>query len=577
MRSKDIIKRSLSMVKHLKWSIILAQMFMVTALFFSLMTPLILGAIFDEQYPVAILIGLLLGSSVICAILNYFKTCRVEQVSNKVAITLRKTVFETLQNIPQSFFNSRSTGDLISTVTNDINMFKDVLSSGLLYLAEMLISFTTVIFIMILIDPILTLILAIVLPLIYVVSKVIGKPAESISKQTQEKLSDLTDIFNQSISGIDVIKTYSLQKISRDIYSESNRLWYHNISTLVSIKAKNGFFISILNAVQLIAIIGVGAIRVQSGALTFGELTSFILYTQALAAPVSMISTIYVDVVAAFAAMKRVFVILDTNQENTTPHNTELEVVQGEVTFEEITFGYHPTSDNEKLILKNFSIKAKAGEHIALVGESGAGKSTILNLMIGFYMPQKGRILIDGVDISTCSLASLRKNISVVSQNPYIFDMSIKNNILCGKPDATDEEIFSAATLAGAHDFITNLTDGYDTNVGERGASLSGGQRQRIAIARAFLKNAPILLLDEATSALDNITEVIIKKAVATLMKGRTSIIVAHRLSTIMDSDQIYVIDKGTVLAQGNHHELLLSCEDYANMYRVHNSTTQLG
>lgn len=572
MRGSDNMRhiaiRALGFVRHLRGRIITTQILMITASLLGLAVPLILGGIFDAKHDLSYLIGLLVAVGALAAIINYFKSIMVGSISNDIALTLRNSLYAKLQKLPQSFYAKRNTGDILSTVINDINLFKDALSTGVLYIAEMLLSFVAVVVIMLAIDPVLTLILLIVLPLIFFISQLVSKPVAGVSKATQMQLSEITNVLNQSISGIEVIKSYSLQQISRDIFQNANTQWYKSVKNLTSLKSRSGLFVSLLNMLEIVVIIGFGFLRVQQGVISIGELTSFVLYSQALAGPVGMLAGLYVDVRAAFAAMRRVFGILDLPEEQ-SGRAAMLTKVAGNITFEQVSFEYESEGGAPKRVLNGISLDIKAGQRVALVGESGAGKTTLINLMMGFFRPVGGRILVDGVDLNSCDLVSLRDNISVVSQNPYIFDLSLRDNIRCGNPYASEEEIIRAAQNANAHEFISQSPYGYDTVAGEKGMALSGGQRQRIAIARAFLKNAPLLLLDEATSALDNFSELAVKDAITRLMKDRTTITVAHRLSTIIHCDVIFYIKNGEVLARGSHNELLSSCEEYRRLYNT--------
>jgi len=565
---KSFILRSLSYVRHMWGRIVAAQLLMIIGSVLGLAMPRILGMIFDMSYELKYMVGLLAGVSILAAIVNYFKTILVGLISNDITLELRESIYRKLQNLPQQYFIDQNTGSILSTVTNDVNLFKDALSSGVLYIAEMFLSFIAVVVLMVSIDSTLTVLLFIMFALMMITSHYIGKPAERISASTQTHLAEITDVLNQSVSGMEVIKTYSLENISRSIFRSVSRNWYRSASNLVTVKAKNNLAVGLLRAVQMTLLIGLGFFRVQSGLLTVGELTSFILYSQALSAPINMLTNLYVDVKAAIAAMRRVYHILDLPEEERGGTHS-LEKVQGSIAFENVSFAYPKEDGGSHQVLNQVSFSIEAGQSVALVGESGAGKTTLINLLLGFYTPDSGRILIDGIDIQSLDLSVLRSNISVVSQSPYIFDMSIGDNIRCGKPDATEDEVIHAAIHANAHEFIMEMPDGFDTIAGEKGASLSGGQRQRIAIARAFLKNAPILLLDEATSALDNFSEKAVKEAVSRLMKGRTIITIAHRLSTIINSDVIFYLKDGRIHAQGTHKELLKNCPKYASLYRT--------
>ena len=572
MRGEDdmryIVLRALEFVRHLRIRIIVTQFLMILASLLGLAMPLILGMIFDAKHDLAFLLGLLIVTGTVATVVNYFKSLMIGSVGNDIALTLRNNLYAKLQKLPQSFYAKKNTGDILSTLINDINLFKDALSTGVLYIGEMLLSFIVVMIIMLVIDPVLTWILLIVLPLTLFVSRLVSKPVDGVSKVTQMQLSEITNVLNQSLSGIEVIKSYSLQQISKDIFQNANTKWYRSVMNLTSIKSRSSLWVSLLNMLEIVVIIGFGFLRVREGFISIGELTSFVLYSQTLAGPVGMLAGLYVDVKAAFAAMRRVFDILDLPEEQ-SEKAVMLEKVKGNIVFDRVSFEYENEAGLAKPVLNEISLDIKAGQKVALVGESGAGKTTMINLILGFFHPTSGRILIDGVELNHCDLTSLRDHISVVSQNPYIFDLSLKENIHCGNPYASEKEVIRATKNANAHEFIVDSAYGYDTMAGEKGLALSGGQRQRIAIARAFLKNAPILLLDEATSALDNISELAVQDAIDRLMKNRTTIIVAHRLSTIINCDVIFYIKDGKVMAKGNHSDLMSSCEEYRKLYNT--------
>ncbi|MTI10835.1 ABC transporter ATP-binding protein [Curvivirga aplysinae] len=404
-------------------------------------------------------------------------------------------------------------------------------------------------------------------PAVLIPVQKVGKRLRKISRQNQQEVAEITSILDDSFKNLRQVKAYTREEFENNrgetVFLRSKKLFYKAILTRVLATSIVDSMAGILIAV----VIGIGAYMVFIQELTQGEFMAFISAALLAYQPVRSLTNLWSSIQVGMGAAERIFEVIDHNPTIIdAPNAKDLILNEGDIELRNVDFTY--TLDNEK-ILSKLSLTAKSGQTVALVGPSGAGKSTILNLIPRFYDTQSGEVLIFGNNVKDLTLRSLRDKLGLVSQETGLFNDTIKNNILHGKPDASDEELYTAATAASAHDFILNLPNGYDTMVGEMGIKLSGGQRQRISIARAMLKNAPILLLDEATSALDTESERNVQSALEHLMEGRTTIVIAHRLSTIVNADKIYVLEKGSVVEEGSHNELLKLNGLYSKLHEM--------
>jgi subfamily B ATP-binding cassette protein MsbA len=459
-------------------------------------------------------------------------------------------------------------------MTNDINLVQSGLSSGLTYTIQQVISLIGVTVLLVGIDWVLTLTIFATIPIIMLISKLMGDKIKTIAKSAQERLAYLTNIISESVSGIDVIKAFVLEQYARGLFQgENNQILSKSLHS-IRITAGARLIIGLLNSAFTLIVIGFGGYRVALGHLTPSDLIAFILYAEMVVGPVALLAGIYIEINKALAAFSRIDGILIAPKviqvDRPTVRSGTTQPISGHLEFEQVAFSY----DGHRDVLRQIALAAAPGETVALVGPSGAGKSTLVKLIPRFYDPTAGRILIDGQELKDMDLQFVRSQIAIVPQDTYLFGMSIYENIACGRPDATEDEIVQAAHLANAHEFILEQPDGYYTQIGERGARLSGGQRQRIAIARAFLKDPRILILDEATSALDAHSEQKVQDALDKLMQSRTTIIIAHRLSTIQGADKLVVLQDGRVLAVGTHHELLTRCDFYSGLYQKQFAST---
>jgi len=489
---------------------------------------------------------------------SYFRVLLFAKVSEKGIADVRKALYEKLVTLPILFFEKNRLGELISRLTADVEKLYNAFSITLAeFLRQIIVLISGIIFLAIM-TPKLSLIMLATFPVIVVGAMVFGRYIRRLSKERQKKLADSNIILSETLQTIDAVKTFTNEWFEHLRYGKAI-----DRTVVVSLKYAHGralfavFLVSILFG-ALFFIIWQGAIMVSNGTISAGQLISFVVYTGIIGGAIAGLGNFYTELLGAIGATERVRQILSEKSEVSLKESSSISAnrLLGEIVYENVQFTY-PTREDLP-ILKGLSFRVHAGQKVALVGPSGAGKSTIVQLLLKFYDIDGGDIKVDGKSISDLNTTAYRQNIAIVPQEVILFGGTIRENILYGKPDATDEEIMEAAEQANCWEFIETFPEGMETIVGERGVKLSGGQRQRVAIARAILKNPSILLLDEATSSLDAGSEKVVQEALHKLMEGRTSIIIAHRLATIRDVDCIYVIDKGKIIEQGTHEELSL-------------------
>lgn len=498
------------------------------------------------------------------AILNRIQILLSVKISQIVVTDLRQKLFEKFQTLPLKFFDTNAHGDLMSRATNDIDTIANSLNISLSQAISSLITIIGSLFFMLMLSPILTIVTFISLPILFFITSFITKRSKIYFKKQQNVLGELNGKVEEIIPSQKVIKVFVKESDEINEFSILNK----NLNQ-VGIQAQifsglMGPVSTMINGVNYALITLAGSILAVYKLITIGDITSFVMYTKQFTRPFNELANQYNMLILAVVGAERVFDILDREPEPMDKENAvELKDVKGKVVFDNVTFSYN----DKKTVLKNVCITANPGETIALVGPTGAGKTTIINLLTRFYDIQKGKISIDGINITDIKRNSLRKSLGIVLQDTYLFTGTIRDNIKYGKLDASESEIKQAAVLANAHEFIHRLPDGYDTILAEDDDTLSQGQKQMIAIARAILADPSILILDEATSNVDTRTEVKIQKAMLNLMKGRTSFVIAHRLSTIRNADLIAVIDAGKIIERGNHKELLSKKGFYYNLY----------
>ena len=499
-------------------------------------------------------------------IANYLQAVLMATVGFSIIVDNQKRLFAHLARMDLAFFHSRPTGELISRFTIDINQMRMAVSNVLTGIGKdvlMVVGLVSVLFYQ---NWELALIALFVFPIAILPIARLGRRMRKVTANTQQEMGLFTTILEQTFQGIRVVKAYGMEDYEKDrvarIVNTVRRLSIKANST----RALSHPIMETLGGIAVAIVIAYGGYQVISGATDPGSFVSFIGALIMAYEPMKRLANLNMSLQEGLAGAQRLFALLDEEPSIVErPDAKPLDLSRGEIRLEDVRFSYHASAP----AIRDVSMKVSAGKTVALVGPSGAGKSTILNLIPRFYDVDSGRVLIDGADVRDVTMASLFANIALVSQEVTLFDDTVMANIAYGRAGATEEEIFQAARNAAAHTFITALPEGYQTVVGEQGVKLSGGQRQRLAIARAMLKNAPILLLDEATSALDTESERQVQTALNTLMKGRTTLVIAHRLSTVVDADLIYVIDDGRIIESGTHAELLERAGAYAQLYTL--------
>jgi len=556
-----------------KWAFFSGLIFLLFSSLTLLTFPFVAGKLIDTAQGSSWIVSdvnsiawILIGILAVQSIFSFFRVWLFALVSERSMRDIRLALYSKLVRLPMTFFDKRRTGELISRVTADVSQLQDTFSTTLAELFRQVITLVAGVGFLLYNTPKLTVFMLGTFPVLVLIAMVFGRFIRNLSKKTQDELAAANVIVEETLQSISTVKSFVGEAYESLRYGKS----LNSVVGVALTTAKyRGAFISFIIFALfggIVAVMWYGASLVAEGAMSVGELVSFVLYTTFIGGSIAGLGDIYSNVQKAIGSSERVLEILDEAGESET--GTVSDEFEGRIEFNEVGFTYPTRSEVE--ILKQVSFQIEPGEKVALAGHSGAGKSTIIQLLLRFYEVGQGQILVDGRDVQDWDLKALRSKIGIVPQEVLLFVGSIRENIAYAKPSATEEEIILAAQKANAWQFITKFPDGLDTLVGERGVKLSGGQRQRVAIARAILKDPAILILDEATSSLDAESESLVQQALDELMKGRTTLIIAHRLATIRKVDRIYALSEGKIIEQGSHKELVQNeAGFYANLVRL--------
>lgn len=566
-----MLKRFLSYYKPHKLMFTLDMLAALIVSMLGMLYPIITRNMLNEfipnkEYNMIIIFGsVLLGLYFIRLLLNFFIQYQGHMIGVKMQARMRSDMFNHLQKLPFKFYDENETGKIMSRMTNDLNDISELAHHGPENIIISGISLIVAFVYLATINIYLTLIIFFCVPFLLIISFTVRRNMRSAFMESRKSVAAINASLESSISGIRVTKAFTNSKTEKEKFEKDNLAFvnarkkaykamgiFHSTSTFVT---------EIFNVVVLIA----GGLFLYAGKIELGDYTAFIVSINVFLAPIRQLIMFMEQYQNGVTGFKRFLEIIDTQIEEDCENAKDITSINGDIRFENVNFYY----ESSKEVLRGLNLHVKKGQIFALVGPSGGGKTTICHLIPNFYKIQSGDIYIDDINIKDITAESLRKYIGIVQQDVFLFNSSIKDNILYGKPDASDEDVIIAAKRANIHDYVTSLPDGYDTVIGERGVKLSGGQKQRLSIARVFLKNPPILILDEATSALDNTTEILIQQSLDELCRGRTTIVVAHRLSTIKNANQIAVVKDGIITEQGTHDELIESNGTYANLYSL--------
>ncbi|CUU48406.1 ABC transporter ATP-binding protein [Clostridium beijerinckii] len=567
----QIVKRLLTYVKPYKLKVTLVILLLLIVMACNSVTPYLMKIsidtfVADKNVKALFLLGCgLILMNVFSMILSGIRTIAMSKITNQILVDIRHSLYTHIQTLSFNFFDNRPVGKIISRVVGDVNALQNLLNNSIVNLIPNVFTIILVICLMLILNPMLAGICLITMPLLLFAMFYIQIKADNKWKIFREHRSSLIGYTHESLSGMKVIQGFSRKYYAKDKFD--SHIGNHANGFMTAVFTQDFFwpFLTSFRGLSMVILLGSGYLLSKQGNLSLGTLMAFFMYIEMLWRPIINLSSFYNAFVTSMSAGERIFDILDTKSDIVDEASIKaLPQIKGDIEFDHVTFSY---TNADVAALKNTSFKLKAGEKIALVGETGAGKTTITNLISRFYDPTFGCVKIDGVDIKDVTVESLRSQMGIMLQDSFLFSTSIKENIRYGKLKATDEEVIQAAKAVNAHGFIEKLEKGYDTDVNERGSRLSLGQRQLIAFARALIADPRILILDEATANIDTETELLVQEGIKKLMKGRTSIVIAHRLSTIRDCDKIFVLSKGRIVESGTHDELLKNHGYYYKLY----------
>ncbi|TDO08545.1 ATP-binding cassette subfamily B protein [Bacillus subtilis] len=568
--TKGTLRRIWSYLAERKGLLILVMLMVVISAIFGLLGPFVIGKAIDHFIVGRTVSGLipvlllLLVIYIIQSLSLWFQNYWMITISQGTVFRMRSELFTHLHELPIPFFDKQRHGELMSRVTNDIENVSSTLNTSVIQILSSVITFVGTVAVMLYMSPLLTVITLTIIPVMAVSLKWITNRTGKLFKEQQKNLGELNGYIEESVSGAKVIKAYSREKqitaefLEKNTALKTSGFWAQTISGFIP-KVMNS-----LNNLSFTMIAAIGGLFALKGWISIGSIVVFAEYSRQFTRPLNDLANQFNTMLSAIAGAERVFDVLDEKEEREDEKNAVHQPIQtGSIEFRDVSFGY----DEGQQTLKHLQFTVPAGRSIAFVGPTGAGKTTVTNLLARFYEPDEGRILIDGTDIKTLTRASLRKNMGFVLQDSFLFQGTIRENIRYGRLDASDQEVEAAAKTANAHSFIERLPKGYDTVLTQNGSGISQGQKQLISIARAVLADPVLLILDEATSNIDTVTEVNIQEALARLMEGRTSVIIAHRLNTIQRADQIVVLKDGEMIEKGSHDDLIRQKGFYSGLY----------
>ncbi|WP_039076236.1 ABC transporter ATP-binding protein [Bacillus sp. MSP13] len=568
--AKGTLKRIWSYLAERKGLLILVMLMVVISAIFGLLGPFVIGKAIDHFIVGKTVSGLtpvlllLLSIYVIQSLSLWFQNYWMITISQGTVFRMRSELFTHLHELPIPFFDKQRHGELMSRVTNDIENVSSTLNTSVIQILSSVITFVGTVAVMLYMSPLLTVITLTIIPVMAASLKWITNRTGKLFKEQQKNLGELNGYIEESVSGAKVIKAYSREKqmtaefLKKNAALKTSGFWAQTISGFIP-KVMNS-----LNNLSFTLIAAIGGLFALKGWISIGTIVVFAEYSRQFTRPLNDLANQFNTMLSAIAGAERVFDVLDEKEEREDERNAVHQPIQtGSIEFRNVSFGY----DEGQQTLKHLQFTVPAGQSIAFVGPTGAGKTTVTNLLARFYEPKEGTILIDGTDIKTVTRASLRKNMGFVLQDSFLFQGTIRENIRYGRLDASDQEVEAAAKTANAHSFIERLPKGYNTVLTQDGSGISQGQKQLLSIARAVLADPVLLILDEATSNIDTVTEVNIQEALARLMEGRTSVIIAHRLNTIQRADQIVVLKDGEMIEKGSHDELVRQKGFYRDLY----------
>ena len=574
------IRRYMKFVKPYKWMILFTILIGIVKFAIPLFMPLLMMIVIDDIIGSDILTaeeatrqlfywlgGTMLLFFLIRPPVEYYRQFYAQYVSNKILYDIRENLYSHLQKLSLSYYSNTRAGEIISRVINDVEQTRNFVMIGLMNVWLDLATIVIAIVIMLTMDIPLTIVTLLAFPFYgYSVMHFFGK-LRILTRKRSQALADVQSYLHERVSGVSVIKSFALEEIEQERFDKTNDNFLEKAIDHTRWNAKAFAVVNTITDVAPLLVLAYAGYQVINGSLTVGTMVAFIAFIERVYSPLRRLVNSSTSLTQSFASMDRVFELMEEKYDITDKEDAvTLPPMTGEVEFDNVNFSYE---EEGEMVLKGIDFKVSPGETVAFVGMSGGGKSTIVGLIPRFYDVISGAVRIDGYDLRDVKIKSLRDQIGIVMQDSILFSDSVKSNILMGKPDATDEEVFAAAIAANAHHFIKELPEGYDTTVGERGVKLSGGQKQRVAIARVFLKNPPLLILDEATSALDLESEALIQDSLEVLANERTTLIVAHRLSTITHADKILVVDSGEIKEMGTHDELMEREGIYYGLFQV--------